>query len=467
MARPLSLAMWVTLCVSTAAVAQESRLASDFHRQGEHIAEACDSIAAKQMAACAVELATGFPLHLALGSMAPQNGFSVGAAFVERYTPNENWRISWNSDAVAALSGAWRAGAYARFIHTPVRRPVVVPPRGGSAPRGSPITEYPVISVYAQTTTLPTLFFYGEPGDAGVKSAFEERQAVVGTNVVYPLSRAVFLRALRPALVGGVNGRFVRVRGRASGSVPSIDTVYTDADAPGLASQPSFAEFEEGLRFRPELANGRFRFDYRVAFQQFLASASSGSSFRRWSVDLRHQIPIYRNATPVTARDTNGPDECFTSVTSTGCPPLPPSRNRYGFFGVRLLTIGSSVSGANRVPFYFQPTMGGGDINGQRLLPSADDYRYRGPNVIALQESFEHSLWGPLGVSFQADQGKVTEQTSALGFDNLLHSYSVGLTLRAGGFPFVTLSFAWGTGGQHYIAAMDASLLGGSARPPM
>ena len=30
------------------------------------------------------------------------------------------------------------------------------------------------------------------------------------------------------------------------------------------------------------------------------------------------------------------------------------------------------------VPFYFQPTLGGSDINGQRLLSGYDDYRFRG-----------------------------------------------------------------------------------------
>jgi hypothetical protein len=470
MRRPLSIALWLAVSASSIAGAQESRLAADFRRQGEHISQACDSFSGKQIAACAVELATGFPLHVALGSFAPQNGFGVGAAFVERYTPNERWRISWNTDAAASLSGAWRAGAYVKFIHTPVAAPVVVQPGGTSRPGGSPVREYPVMNVYAQTMTLPTLLFYGPPGvqPPEVKTAFEERQAIVGGGVVYPLSGVGVLRALRPALIGAVNGRFVRVRGRASGSVPAIDEVYGDTEAPGLASQPAFAEFEEGVRLRPEIFNGRVRFDYRVAFQQFVATGGSESSFTRWSIDLRHEVPIYRNAAPLaTVKETNGPDECFTAVTSTNCPPVPTSRNRYGALGVRLHTIGSSVSGGNRVPFYFQPTLGGADINGQRVLPSAPDYRYRGPNLIVLQESFEHSLWGPLGVSFQADQGKVTERTADLGFGGLLHSYAVGLTLRAGGFPFVTLAFAWGTGGNHVIAAMDASLLGGSARPPM
>jgi hypothetical protein len=43
----------------------------------------------------------------------------------------------------------------------------------------------------------------------------------------------------------------------------------------------------------------------------------------------------------------------------------------------------------------------------------------------------------------------------------------VGLTLRAGGFPLVNLTFAWGGGSHHIIGSMDPTLLGGSSRPSL
>ena len=46
------------------------------------------------------------------------------------------------------------------------------------------------------------------------------------------------------------------------------------------------------------------------------------------------------------------------------------------------------------------------------------------------------------------------------GFSDLEHSFSAGLTLRAGAFPMVTLMFAWGGSEDHHtIANMDTSLL--------
>jgi hypothetical protein len=57
---------------------------------------------------------------------------------------------------------------------------------------------------------------------------------------------------------------------------------------------------------------------------------------------------------------------------------------------------------------------------------------------------------------------------SDLDFTHLLHSYSVGLTLRAGGFPLVSLLFSFGGHeGTHTTARVNGSLLGGSARPSL
>jgi hypothetical protein len=49
----------------------------------------------------------------------------------------------------------------------------------------------------------------------------------------------------------------------------------------------------------------------------------------------------------------------------------------------------------------------------------------------------------------------------------MVTSATVGLTLRAGGFPMVNLSFSWGAEGNHVIGTMNTALLGGSSRPSL
>jgi hypothetical protein len=100
-------------------------------------------------------------------------------------------------------------------------------------------------------------------------------------------------------------------------------------------------------------------------------------------------------------------------------------------------------------------------------LSAFDDYRFRGPNLLAVQESIEHSVWGPLGVYALLEQGQVTGEGQGFTTRGLAHSFALGVTLRAGGFPLVNLSFAWGSEGHHIIGTIDPSLLGGSPRPSL
>jgi len=272
------------------------------------------------------------------------------------------------------------------------------------------------------------------------------------------------IRGLHLALLGEVNGRFVDLRGEQGQSVPSIETLYTNATAPGLSSQPGFFQMSEGLRITPVIAD-YLQLNYMGKFEQFFAPSSSSNSFLRWTVDLNHTFYLY-GYTQSAPKNTDGvgPDSCAPGGET--CPEISHSRNLYGSMGVRLLLSESMTSGTSVVPFYFQQTLGGSDINSALALGSYQDYRFRAPNLLLLQENFEHSIWGPFGLKLMADEGRVALTRSQVGFSHLKHSFAGGLTLRAGGFPMVFLMFAWGgPEGHHNIVNMNTSLLGGSARP--
>jgi hypothetical protein len=462
------LAALLITAVAAPAFAQETQFESDVRREREDIAQSCSEVNVKALGGCAYTLATESPFHVALGSLAPQNGFAFGLGFDEHYTPNESWRITWNADAVATLSGSWRGGAYMKFVHTPatsgvvVRQPGAAPSSGAIAPR-----EFAVVDVFAQTISLKTVNYFG-PGQDSLESArstFGEHQTIVGATATYPLSLQA-LSVLHPALIGGVSGRFVDIRTGSADDAPSIQQIYDDTTAPGLSQQRGFVELREGIRVKPALANGRVQLDYLLLAQQFRTSSDTRSSFSRWTLDLKHEIPLYHTVASSGPRNFNGPDSCAQAVGSSACPPVQWSRNREGSIGLRLLLSASATSGDNRIPFYFQPTLGGSDLNGDTMLASYQDYRFRGPDLLLLQESLEHSVWGPIGAYVLAEQGRVAA-VGDLGFSDLSASTTVGLTLRAGGFPLVNLSFSWGGEGHHIIGSMDSTLLGGSSRPSL
>jgi hypothetical protein len=470
----------LVLCfVALSAVAQEGNLQSDFRRERKHVREACDTFGLKLVTGCAYTLFTDHPLHIAAGSMPPQNGFGVGGAFVA-FKNTTNWRMSWDVDAMGATSGSWRAGGYMKMIHTPEipTGSILGAPdnSGGPPPKKSAkigIHPYTVFNLYAQTTSLNKLNFFGLGNNTTLAGAsvFGMSQTIIGANVTKPVFEWPSIKNLNLALLGEVNGRFVDIRGEPGQSTPSIETVYTNATAPGLNSQPGFIQLGEGVRIAPtiplpfEPLIRDLELHYTVRFQQFFAPSSSTNSFLRWTVDLDHTFNLYSvtQSAPLHT-DTRGPDEC--APQKEDCPPPTTSWNRNGSIGIRFLLSESINSASSAVPFYFQQTLGGQDIDSALTLGSYRDYRFRAPNLLLLQENFEHSIWGPFGLKLMADQGRVALTRGDLGFSHLKHSFAGGLTLRAGGFPMVSLMFAWGGAeGHHNIANMNSSLLGGSARP--
>src|SRR6202161_4584639 len=183
---------WILLIAvglaATFATAQEGMLQAEFRREGERVSDACKDFSFKVIPGCGYELFTDHPFHIAAGSMPPQNGFGLGAAFV--WSENtQNWRLSWDLDAVGATSGAWRAGGYMTIVHTPhpKKNPikVITPQPDASTPSQQPIPvpsklsedfthPYTVYNVYAQSISLNKLFFFGLGNDSTLaeKSVF-------------------------------------------------------------------------------------------------------------------------------------------------------------------------------------------------------------------------------------------------------------------------------------------------------
>jgi hypothetical protein len=443
-----------------------------------------ESCGAFKMMDCAEELFTGKPVHVAVGSIAPQNGFGAGLAYLGHKT-TPNWRITWNSDAVASGNGSWRAGFYLKFVDT-YEKPV----GGHMGTKGkkkvrvlSELPEHPVFNLYAQAISLNKLTYFGLGSATTLagRAFYGMTQTIVGGSAVKP-----FYQRLNASLYGEINGRFVDIRPSTGQPSPTIAALYTEASAPGLTNQPGTLQLGEGVRIRPGFFDDVFRLNYSLAYQQFVTPGNTTFSFQRLTADLSHEYVLHsNNVRPyLLPRDNNpnGPDECdnpskdesrMTEEEKKKAKEHPcayVTRNFEGAIGFRFFLAASMTPGGDIVPFYYQPTLGGVDLNGNPSLSSYQDFRFRAPNVMLFRQSFEHSVWDlPLGVAFMVDEGKVALTRGGLGSNPWLHSFSAGLTLRAGGFPQVFLLFAWGGGkeGTHTIANVNNSLLGGSARPSL
>jgi len=468
----LLLSMLVAAPCAGAQSGNESRLHSDFRREGlelhpckEQAVQPCNAFTIGNIFGVAQTLFTGQPLHIAVGSIAPQNGFAGGLAFVEHKDFSDEWRMTFNTDAVAAGNGSWRAGGYIKAYKLGGGQIVVV---NGPGKTQSPFFHVaPLFNFYAETESLNRIYFYGlGPNTLPTgKAAFGLTQTIAGGSAVVPLGRGGI------SLSAELNGRIPQLRPDARETVPTIGSLYTEATAPGLTTQPSFLQPGVGFRMQPTVFAQHLRLNYLAEFQDFTALGNSAYSFRRWTADLNHEFPLDTKVHLTAASDQNGPDSC-TPDPNDKCPSpthVSTAINHEGSVAIRLLMTGSIADAHSNVPFYFDPTIGGSDLNGNAILPSYPDYRFRAPNLILLRGTVEHSLPKiPLGAYFSVDAAKSALTRSDIDFTNLRQSYTVGLTVHAGGLPVVYLLFSWGgKEGTHSTFSVSNVLLGASARPSL
>jgi len=463
MRRSLLLAGCLAALGTAASAQDQSRIAAEFSKEGQAIRDSCFS---SFSVGCLATLFTGEPVHVSAGTIAPQNGVGIGGALLWHAT-SEQWRVTGSVDAVRAFSsGARRAGTYTNFVRT-----ALDDEHSHACERLVPGKDvFPVIGVYVQSTSLAKVAYFGIGPDSRAedKTFFGFDETIVGAKGVCLMPGSGVLAPLRLSISGEANGRFVKVRSGPTDDVPSIEQVFTEASAPGLTSQPGVAQFAEAVRATPSLAGGNLNLNYLFQYQQFGSSASGASSFQRWAVDLRHEILLYGTSVP-TAKDTNDPNRCSLGPTTPVCPSIT-SRNRTGSLTLRAFVSRSIVSGASAVPFYFQHTLGGSDLDGNRVLASYDDYRFRGPHLLLFQETFEHSLWSrlPVGLWLAADHGMVAGQHESFDLGRLRSTFTVGASLRAGGLPMALLTYSTGGPEGHHVAlTVSPTLLGGSSRPSL
>ena len=449
--RRISLLLFAA-AVSVAAFAQETpssqegSLGADFRKEWESFHTDCQKILG-----CLADIVHGSPLHVTGGSLAPGNGFAVGAAFSWEHNLSETWRSATNLEAMGGFNGSWMAGGNFRMIRVSSDasklKPVYHRPVKGSV-RKVELEHDPELNFYAEAVSLNKLSYYGL-GQFTSRSSlafYGMREAVVGGNGSYPLGNSGV------SLFGQLNGRWVDLRSHFGETSPSIEQLYTEATAPGLLTPGSALGFAEhqfgvlqpggGIRFDRDFA-ARFAMNYSATFDEFANITNSHYSFERLTLDFVHTIPWYGFQ-----KKQSGPPKKEGSVE------------------LEARLVESYVPSGNVVPFYLQPTLGGADIMGEKMLASYPDYRFRAPNYMLFRATVEHSIYGPLGAMLMADTGRVGLTTGELGFNHLRHSYGAGLTIRAGGFPVVELLFAWGGHeGTHTIAQISPALLGGGSRP--
>ncbi len=471
MKRTLSLIFMCGALLTLPGAAQDSEssssseyLRSMFTVEGSDIRQGCSTTQASGkkplkdlVPGCLIPLFHGNKgLYGSFANLPPGNSFALGAALMDTELNLGVWRMDWQIDGQGSFNGSWTTGGFLTMRLTEIGGSQPKPDSGTAsnppappANPNKPILLHPpnvhqgpikhlpnlgenetplLLNFYAFHTALNQVTFFGIGPNTlpANRSFFALQETIAGFNLERPVGYGFHL-------LGELNGRWPTIGTDTGQSSPTIQQAYTESTAPGLSGQPGFLQLGEGMAFTHQVGGlgkaadfgANFNLDWSANFQQFHAFTAAPYSFRRLTLDSTNEINLLKR---FKAKDGSSTSEQFGTLTLRG------------WF------VESIAPAGNAVPFYFQPTLGGGDIDKERTLASYADYRFRAPNALLFRAQYEQPIpkYSFVGLVFRADAGKVGDARGDMDIAHLRHSYGAGFTLRAGNYPYVVVMYGWG-----------------------
>ena len=375
-----------------------------------------------------VDVATGRGLHPTIGLIVPEGGAAFGLALNNEWhiTETPHTRLTTSIEARGSVEGFLAAGGVAHMQFDWYRVHDV-----GSF-------RMPQLTVAARYFDLPELPFFGLGNQTSRhdRSSFELTETEVPILMDFPVGYGLTVSAQGNALFA------------ASDPSAAFKSRFSQATAPGIRASTTHLVPGLAVTYRsPDVLYGLYG-EGRVSYEAYETLDGGAFTFDR----VQARMAVYYGIE----------DLPFSQGT------FPYLRSLLGSsrFGVEANLVISEPRAHNAVPFYLQPTLGGGDINNENWLRSYTSYRFRAPNVVAFGASYERRLIDPFGFSVFGQWGKVGQDVSELDFDHMKYSVGVGLTLRLGGKAVVEFSLAWGgSEGPHaYATGNTNNAIGFGAR---
>jgi outer membrane protein assembly factor BamA len=225
---------------------------------------------------------------------------------------------------------------------------------------------------------------------------------------------------VRPAgwLAAGSRVEFLspRVSGGTDSRLASIEQLFGDAEAPGLAVQPDFVRLEGwlDLNYSEPPGNPRSGGQYLVSHATYADRGGTGFGFSRTEVDLRQYLSVLQQRRVLALR-------AFVSL--------------------------SDPQDGARVPFYLQRTLGGATT-----LRGFREYRFRDANLLLLQAEYRWEIFPALDAAIFYDAGMVAPRPGDLTLKRLERDYGFGFRFGTINGVFLRLDTALGSGeGPHFF----------------
>ena len=353
-----------------------------------------------------VDVFTGPGFHPTVGTIVPESGVSFGLALNNEWhiTETPHIRFTTSVEARGTTEGFWAAGAVSHMQFDWYR----VQDTGSF--------RIPQATIAVRHFDLPQMPFFGLGNGSSVhdRSLFELTETEIPILVDFPVGYGVTFSLQANALFASSD---------PSGTFTSR---FSQATAPGIRASTTHMVPGVALTYRsPDVLYGLYG-EGRASYEAYQTLDGGPFTFDRVQARVALNYGI---------EDLSFAQDSFPYFRAI----LGSSR-----FTIEANLVISEPRSGNAVPFYLQPTLGGGDINNENWLRSYTSYRFRAPNTVAYGASWERRLIDPFGVSVFGQWGKVGQDVSELDFDHMKYSVGFGLTLRLGGKAVVEFTFAWG-----------------------
>ncbi|MGD0162317.1 MAG: hypothetical protein ABSB39_07580 [Candidatus Sulfotelmatobacter sp.] len=407
---------------------------------------------------CISALFSQAPIHATLGNIAPSNGFPIGLVLEREYNDTNkqtgaSQSVSPSLTFVGSTNGSW--GVHGEVDWFP---PAVV------SEKKSPhcyqflhhcTTDPPLFILSGNYESIQTLDFYGiGPVSPSTQFQYGENQLVAGVHADIPLTNYLHF-------IGSTEGLKTQLKEETSAS--SVNLNFTEGTAPGLALQPAYVHSTAGLRFKTVYVHEAQ--DGSVAIKPRLTVSWNGKALYNWYSDVGHGAYSFQQ---FTFNSTGGdalvfqfgginkkPGDSFANKFF--CGQKKEDRCDFGKLSLGTMLVLSRTTGANMVPFYNQPTLGGSDINSLQSLRGYDNYRFRGPDAALVQVDYALTLrkpktdWTLVGPYIFYDAGIVGVEAADLSIEHWRQDAGTGLFLKFVGNIVAEAYVAGGAGhGAHF-----------------
>jgi hypothetical protein len=387
---------------------------------------------------CLQEAFTAYPTHLALGTIAPGAGTAALGLTVSKILPLNNAEVILSNEALISTDTSWLAQSQA-LVSFPALG-------GGRLLKQSELDAKGSALFRARVYDAKEQWFYGlgPATSLNAQSEYSQKQVELRAGVNNPLS------AWSSA---GFDVDYLRPRiGMPNNGTP-LQSVFSITDVPGLTARDDFVRIDPYITFNIP-AHRSLSNSGRVGFAFFEAIGERQFSFRKLSVSDVTNIPI-----PIPLRPPRLASQ-RSKLIDFFCPSVRSGAHCSG--GDISLTgrlDASYTSFGHEVPFFFDPTLGGEDLEGDDTLRGFGDYRFRAPNRILLQAEYRHPIWAVIGLVVFYDVGKVAFQPSELTLGQLRHDIGLGLDFSVGNHQIARLYVGFGTGEPIQIRPRFGGLL--------